>query len=1024
MRRSFHKSLIFLVLSLGFIASFFFGAYIYLSIARIPSTQRHLLSIAMDRALQVDTYLMQTKEELLVLSAHKKVTDVMQNLIIDQALEILLDSFQKTHNFRDMLLIDPNGIVCFSSVHKKVFASMNLMDSKHLHRSISHCFQITRLSLTSNVSSFVKDDLLNEQTMYQMVPIFLDKKFIGILAAQIDQDQLFKITNNYFDLGKTGEVVLGQEVKGGAQIIAPTRFDPDITFNIIEQVEGDPVLPIQRSVRGERGFGVATDYRGSITISAWTYSVMSRWGIELKMDRNEALTPLYFLYYLSILVLTIFLMLLSAIIVMYRKRIREKLFFFKTMSYGTLILIILLLATAIAGSFVATNYYRLRSQTLAHACTVAQSKVKSAAEQINRQLVNVAQRVQSIADDLSHNRLKKEDLIIRTERDLNENPLLSSLMIILEPDSEHGANKIHGINVSKDGNTYKATEIEGSPEFTQLNVPSSWYKAALKQEAMWLNPVRDSKNNALLLQYVVPFYTKRGNVQLVAGVVTGVYNITNQSNAIAQKLFMGETGYGSIVSDKGLYVYHPIPALVMSKKSIFDIAQEQANKGLYTIYKKFNKQSGGDSYLDSGHKVWIFHEIIPQTHWTITLSFLESEILLNQKDAHSYFILFIVVLVSFLCMLAFLVCRLLSNILDRQLYYFSIVSSLILFSGLCGIWALVRSEKDYQIKSNETVISSETTLNAYLNEQKEVAKSKNEALIIIPTGIFLYALNFPDVNHFSFTGYVWETFRKNIPAVAKGFRFPEADRFNEKIEFYEKNDMQETTGWKIEATLKEAFNYSNYPFDKRRVSIPFTSKDMNKAITLVPDLLAYQKERANTWLGISHSFKLPGFDIDKTFFSFKKFHQETTLGLSSLEDAGSDIQLYFNILLSRDALNALIVYIIPLLVILFALYALFSKLIAMQIKDISLSQSIVPFTGLLFSIIILHGNLRNNYPYEGILYLEYLIFLSYLTILLLIIHGLLQNRRNMQRINLIIKILFWPVQLAFWFLISAFAFYH
>ena len=132
------------------------------------------------------------------------------------------------------------------------------------------------------------------------------------------------------------------------------------------------------------------------------------------------------------------------------------------------------------------------------------------------------------------------------------------------------------------------------------------------------------------------------------------------------------------------------------------------------------------------------------------------------------------------------------------------------------------------------------------------------------------------------------------------------------------------------------------------------------------------------------------------------------------------------IIIARNLLNALIIYLLPLLVVIFSLFAIFCATGRIGTTD-KVFVSLRGYTALLFALLVLHRTLRAQYPTGDVLYIEYLFFYTYLTILLVIVHGAIVQARikqeTVERISPILKSLFWPVQLVVWFITTVVIFY-
>jgi len=80
------------------------------------------------------------------------------------------------------------------------------------------------------------------------------------------------------------------------------------------------------------------------------------------------------------------------------------------------------------------------------------------------------------------------------------------------------------------------------------------------------------------------------------------------------------------------------------------------------------------------------------------------------------------------------------------------------------------------------------------------------------------------------------------------------------------------------------------------------------------------------------------------------------------------------------------------------------------------------------SVVILQQTLRRQYQAGELLYIEYLFFFIYITLLLLILHALLLSVSSYaefvnKKISPFLKIFFWPIQLGLWFGVTMIIFY-
>jgi hypothetical protein len=995
--------------------------------------QNNLLKFARERIKKVNEYVQNRDMILNVLIENKNVYEAFNeknDLSKNEQLKTLITTYSEANDFKNILLINNSGKIIFSEIEKEKF-SINLLQSPYNTTHLGRSYAQTMMSLTMSISSFEFDYILREQTLYIIKPIFFNQMLKGFIAAQINPEFIYKITHNYFDLGVTGEVILGEAVKNGTRIIAPTRHIPYQLIETIESTSPKIENPLHEAVLGQEGKGIGFDHRGIKTINGWGYLPVLGWGLVIKVDYSEVENAFNWLYYLIYGVLIISI--ITGIIVQKNTQFFSRIFSYINVklqiTVGFFCTTLCIFGLLIAVITLLYQYRILKHETIQDVHAIAETKVNNASEEITKELNQVIVRVQSIAEDLSLGRLKKEDIVIRMERDLKENPVLFGLAVAYAPYTYDATKKLYAPRSTKNefkNNTIKTSFVEASFDYTsQDKTTASWYQMPMTQnKPFWLDAGKDVLTNAFIIRYAAPFYDVADkNKEKPIGVVVGDYNIESL-DAIAQKLVIGETGYAFVLSKEGHFMYHPHLKLVTEGATIFDIAQQQNNKGLYMVAQKImNNQSGKEYYQEIGtlDTIWVHFNNIPQVQWSLGLVFSEKEITASPEDIRHMRMWILSLSVLLALLISFQVCRIIFTE-DYILEAFAIASSLIFLIALVILIFIIYYEPVQIQKGKEAIISNETSLKAFLNEQQLKAQAHYEQLSFIPTGILLHSITFPDNDHISFTGYVWQKYDVKDKSIIRGFQLPEATTYGSyklSIEqvYYNVTGDVETIGWKVSATLRQYYDYSEYPFDRHRATIQLAPKDQKHTIMLIPAFSDYRDINNGKLLGFDTETSIDEFIAQKSFFSYV-----TTLQAVSYDDiqevASTKTMLEYHILLIRGLLNAFIIYIVPILVILFSLYVVFYK-----ITDTG--TAIASYTGLLFALIVLHGNLRNNYNIGGFLYIEYLFFLAYVTLFLFIIHVLAWTRKEKaDYLTKILRLFFWPVQFACWFIATLIVFYY
>ena len=109
---------------------------------------------------------------------------------------------------------------------------------------------------------------------------------------------------------------------------------------------------------------------------------------------------------------------------------------------------------------------------------------------------------------------------------------------------------------------------------------------------------------------------------------------------------------------------------------------------------------------------------------------------------------------------------------------------------------------------------------------------------------------------------------------------------------------------------------------------------------------------------------------------------------------------------------------VVVLISIFAVVGL-TALIKTKSDPIDAFNPISAHTALFFVIVIIHRALRDRFQIDEILYLEYLFFFGYATILVSVIHAVLlfsglNLRIEPRKFAKAFTVLFWPFQLSLW----------
>lgn len=340
-------------------------------------------------------------------------------------------------------------------------------------------------------------------------------------------------------------------------------------------------------------------------------------------------------------------------------------------------------------------------------------------------------------------------------------------------------------------------------------------------------------------------------------------------------------------------------------------------------------------------------------------------------------------------------------------------------------------------------IGSQKDVNCLQEEQNKLAQQKSvDAPIFVPTGVFIQSLEFTSANDAVMTGYVWQRYPKNMTAdIERGFIMPEGDSDIYALEdaaVYRKEQGDEVVlGWYVATTLRQTFDYSHYPFDRQDIWLRLWHVNFDRNVILVPDLKAYDAvdfwtDDTETFLGVERDFVLERYTLERTYFNYHYNNYNTDFGIDTYAGQTAFPELYFNVGVKRDVMDAFVAYMIPMVIL--VLMAFGVQFIVTQIPDkmsmhgISTTGLIGYYASLFFIGVLAQLDIRRTLNAPGVVYLEYFYFILYIILLLQTVNSVIFAATDdvgwlEYKDNLYPKVIFFPITLGLMFIVTAYLFY-
>ncbi len=1008
--------------------------YFYKNNTLIPAAEKNLHTIMRSTETTIHSYLKteeinasslanlnETKSILEMTALHKQISQ--KDL---DRFDARISKEQKYMDFKNILLIDHHKIICFSATDKQLIGQTLTQENTLL--SVS--YERAMMSLTPDFSEYGHDPLFKRPTLFITVPVIENKKFVGILAYECSMSSFSALTNQYAGLANTGEMVLAQKTDSFILFINQTRHDRDLAFKRKKISTKNP-LSIQPSVLGKQGTGKAIDYRNVPVVGAWTFIPKINWGIIVKMDQAEVEQPLTLLLYLLAINAACILVWIIVIETLYEHPLHKKI---KQLSQTSFIkgvpaqfknyFFILLIISCSLLLKNCVHYYYKESAFSSNEIQNIISDIQDGVNGINQILNKIAFTTTSIADDLQVNRLSKDDITKRLKRDLAENENIVGITVAFAPYSYDPTIRLYAPSMQKEGKTYKEMMLEDVYDYTNTNpqdTTTAWYRNAIKeQQGVWISPSKDPKGNNIAPTYSYPFFDNNKQIQ---GIVCTTFKL-DAIERITAYSSLDRQGYSVLLSENGTFLAHPIREFSESQKTLLDYAQENDSQALATTAQNIPHTTPQlSSYsLQSNHlPMWIYTEPIPANAWTLAALFSKEDIGLPVEIIrHYHFWILFYTLLSLI-----IACAYACSLEKISFMLFVMMINIILSLGLISAWYSIQTT--FAIKTpNSTIITDAASLDNFLEDLQEEATRKNEEQPIkIPCGLLLYSVGMVQPKEMVISGYLWNKYNLTEHTdISHTMQIPHAIKLMKDSPTTSVANNWETVAWNIRGTIFQKQNYALYPFDKQQLQITLEHHDIEKNIILIPDLENYKKISPEDTPGLDKNFTVTGSRVEKAFFTYKKIDPTVNFGFSEYGKITDHFLLVYNLIIRRNLLNPFVLFFLPFLVILFSIFSV----LFVSRKDSNPLSIISAYTGLCFTLVVLQRSLREQYPTNTTLYMEYAFFFAYISIIFLVIHTMLvyiypQWNYYQNRVFPLIKFLFWPLHLASWLITTLIVFY-
>jgi signal transduction histidine kinase/CheY-like chemotaxis protein/HPt (histidine-containing phosphotransfer) domain-containing protein len=198
-----------------------------------------------------------------------------------------LTNYIAQSGYTNLYLINERGDAVFS-VQDRSDLGTNFYTGPYRNSELARVFDLAKTMLVTEISNFEYYAPSGQLSAFVAAPVLKDDIIIGAVVLQLSNQEIYDIVNDYRNLGKTGETVIGQQAGDRIIFVTPIRSDKAAAFHRAIMLRDPSSYGLHQAIAGERGFGETIDYRGHNVVAAWQYLPSLRWGMVVKMDDTEA----------------------------------------------------------------------------------------------------------------------------------------------------------------------------------------------------------------------------------------------------------------------------------------------------------------------------------------------------------------------------------------------------------------------------------------------------------------------------------------------------------------------------------------------------------------------------------------------------------------------------------------------------------------------------------------------------------------------------------------------------------------
>jgi len=675
----------------------------------------------------------------------------------------------------------------------------------------------------------------------------------------------------------------------------------------------------------------------------------------------------------------------------------------------------------------------------ADAVTRGRTEAAEVAETIDAVLVEGMQDAREIAEDFAHPATWNEAHIVETLRARSlDNEHILGITLAFEPDTFPGRH-LYAPYYDKDAG--RILQIGESYDYTDATLETAqWYVQVRDEGARWVEPYFAEGAQAMVADYGVPV---RGpdpedpSRERVLGTVTVTVGLAGFQDLL-DSLSLGEAGYGFVLSREGTFVDHP-NADFLDERTLAEVAESRGDDELSRIAERMAAGEIGDAEFHSrvgDDRALVFFRPIETPGWSLGLVYMASEVgagdaTPRRKSLH------VALAVGLLLILIAAKLLRVSSLEPPAVWRFAMSLSAVLLAAILFMWWQSLRDRGTAPGPGEQRVTSMLALERFVAEQAERTEARNDLpLITVPTGIEVRELAFIDPYQVSVSLLLWQKYPLDAPVeLRREVMFPSRAPAPNALQLEEIHRERgrdfELVRWAGQVTFRLPFDYGRYPFDERIIRLHLASPDLDQNVLLTPDLASYDLLHAGARPGVKPGIVLPSAHIEASYFHYERVDVGLTAGSTTRHRPERTPQLFYDIVLERDVLNAFVknfIIVMIVSVLLFLILMSASRRKELGGKELSPFSVIQVAAAFFFVLVIAHIDLRDDLATGNITYMEYFYFTLYFMLLLVVYDVIVFLRPKSHPLvqyqdNLILKTGFWPLLIGSSFVVTLVHFY-